>query len=240
MNSPTVRVFCLPFAGAGATFYRGWPTPPDGIEIVPVQPAGREERFHEDPYDSIAAALDDLVPALREQCADGRPYALFGHSFGAILAYELARELNTTQATEPLWLMASGSAAPGVPLGRHSSDLDDDEFVTRVEQLAGYVHPALADPDLREVVLPVLRADVHLHETYRPADARPLSVPITVLRGTDDHQVGADDCRAWAQRTTAQCVMRELPGGHMHLADDPAPVLAAMAHLAAGLLGSRR
>ncbi|MFI1866156.1 thioesterase II family protein [Streptomyces jumonjinensis] len=240
MSSPTVRVFCLPFAGAGATFYRGWPTPPEGIEIVPVQPAGREERYGEDPYDSIEAALGDLVPALRDQCADGRPYALFGHSFGAILAYELARELSTAPAAGPLWLMASGSAAPGVPLGRCSSELDDDEFVTRVEQLAGYVHPALADPDLREVVLPVLRADVHIHETYRLADARQLSVPVTVVRGTDDHQVGAEDCRAWAERTTAQCVTRELPGGHMYLADDPAPIFAIMAHLGSGLPGGRR
>ncbi|MFG2091675.1 thioesterase II family protein [Spirillospora sp. NPDC048824] len=238
-GAPALRVFCLPFAGAGATFYRAWPAAPDGIEIVPLQPTGREERFPEDPYDSIAMALEDLVPALREQCADGRPYALFGHSFGAILAYELAREMSASHEPEPLWLMASGSAAPGVSLGRDSSDLDDDEFIAHVEQLAGYIHPALADPDVREIVLPVLRADVHLHETHRLTDARPLSIPIAVLRGTDDHQVTADDCLAWSDRTTASCVIQDVPGGHMYLADEPEPVLKAMAALASGLLGSR-
>ncbi|BFO18436.1 hypothetical protein SHKM778_48240 [Streptomyces sp. KM77-8] len=116
-----------------------------------------------------------------------------------------------------------------MPLGRHSAGLDDEEFVARVEQLAGYVHPALADPDLREVVLPVLRSDVELHESYRPADGEPLPVPVTVFRGESDHLVTEEDCRGWADVSTEGRSLVEFEGGHMYLAEDPLAVLRAMA-----------
>ncbi|MGW3418198.1 thioesterase II family protein [Streptomyces phaeochromogenes] len=226
----SIPILCLPYAGAGATFYRGWPEPPAGIGIEPLQPAGREERYHEDPYTSLAEAVDDLSRTVADHAKSG-PYALFGHSFGAILALELARHAHASGLPAPARLMVSGSAAPGVVLGRDSAGLDDDAFVAQVEQLAGYVHPALADPDLREVVLPVLRADVTLHESYRLTDAEPLPVAITVFRGAEDHIVTTEDCRGWAGLTTAACTTREFPGGHMYLAEDPLPVLRAMAEL---------
>ncbi|MEU6113078.1 alpha/beta fold hydrolase [Streptomyces sp. NPDC047117] len=228
----SIPILCLPYAGAGATFYRGWPEPPAGISIEPLQPAGREERYHEDPYTNLAAAIDDLSQAVAAFARSG-PYALFGHSFGALLALELARHAYANGVPGPVRLMVSGSAAPGVALGRDSAGLDDDAFVAQVEQLAGYVHPALADPDLREVVLPVLRADVTLHESYRLADGPPLPVPITVFRGARDHLVTPEDCRGWADMTTADCATVEFPGGHMYLAEDPQPVLQAMAGLLA-------
>ncbi|MER6168269.1 thioesterase II family protein [Streptomyces violaceorubidus] len=227
-----IPILCLPYAGAGATFYRGWPAPPAGIELVPLQPAGREERYHEDPYTDLESAVADLSK-LAAPYAEAGPYALFGHSFGAILAYELARALPAAGLPAPGLLVVSGSAAPGVPLGRHSAGLDDEEFVARVEQLAGYVHPALADPDLREVVLPVLRADVDLHESYRPADSEPLPVPVTVFRGAFDHLVTEEDCRGWADVSAKGCSQVEFEGGHMYLAEDPLPVLRAMAELVA-------
>ncbi|MGW8554473.1 thioesterase II family protein [Streptomyces tubercidicus] len=225
-----IPILCLPYAGAGATFYRGWPAPPAGIELVPLQPAGREERYHEDPYTDLESAVADLSK-LGGPYAEAGPYALFGHSFGAILAYELARALPAAGLPAPGLLIVSGSAAPGVPLGRHSSGLDDEEFMARVEQLAGYVHPALADPDLREVVLPVLRADVGLHESYLPADGEPLPVPVTVFRGASDHLVTEEECRGWADVSTEGCSQVEFEGGHMYLAEDPLPVLRAMAEL---------
>lgn len=223
-----IPILCLPYAGAGATFYRSWPASPAGISIVALQPAGREERYNEDPYAGLEEAVEDLSKLVTAH-AEAGPYALFGHSFGAILAYELARALHEADIPGPDRLMVSGSAAPGVPLGRHSADLDDKEFVARVEQLAGYVHPALADPDLREVVLPVLRADVGLHESYRPTGTKPLPVPITVFRGAKDHLVSPEDCRPWADLSTEGCSWLEFEGGHMYLADDPVSVLSAMA-----------
>lgn len=223
-----IPILCLPYAGAGATFYRGWPAPPAGIELVPLQPAGREERYHEDPYTDLESAVADLSKLVAPYAGAG-PYALFGHSFGAILAYELARALPAAGLPAPGRLLVSGSAAPGVPLGRHSAGLDDEEFVARVEQLAGYVHPALADPDLREVVLPVLRSDVELHESYRPADGEPLPVPVTVFRGESDHLVTEEDCRGWADVSTEGRSLVEFEGGHMYLAEDPLAVLRAMA-----------
>ncbi|MGW0778609.1 thioesterase II family protein [Streptomyces sp. NPDC002835] len=227
-----IPILCLPYAGAGATFYRGWPALPAGIELVPLQPAGREERYHEDPYTDLESAVADLSKLVAPY-AEAGPYALFGHSFGAILAYELARALPAAGLPAPGLLIVSGSAAPRVPIGRHSASLDDEEFVARVEQLAGYVHPALADPDLREVVLPVLRADVDLHESYQLADGKPLPVRVTVFRGASDHLVTEEDCRGWADVSTAGCSQVEFDGGHMYLAEDPLPVLRAMAELVA-------
>lgn len=235
--SPT-PILCLPYAGAGATFYRGWPAPPAGIAVAPLQPAGREERFGEPLYPSVAAAVDDLSRAAVPVVEAGGPYLLFGHSFGALLAFEIARRLCTDGRKPAAHLVISGSAAPGQPLGRHSGGLDDEEFVARVEQLAGYAHPALADPDMREVVLPVIRADVELHESYRPAGDEPVPVPVTVVRGAADHLVTKADCQAWAAWTSRGCTVAELPGGHMYLAEDPGPVLRLLARLAA-VVGAR-
>lgn len=226
-------VFCLPFAGAGATFYRGWPPAPRGaVTVVPVQLAGREERFADEPYAGIGAAVDDLAATVATGAGRGR-FALFGHSFGAVLAFELARALCAAGGPVPVHLVVSGTADPGTPPGRRSAGLNDDDFVARVEQLAGYVHPALADPDLRDVVLPALRADVALHEAYRSTVDAPLPAPITAFRGSRDHLVTADGARRWAGWTSARFALREFDGGHMYLAENPVAVLAALEEITA-------
>lgn len=145
---PGLPVLCLPHAGAGETVYRGWrPDDALGIEIVPLQLAGRQERFAEPLAAGLAETVADLVDQVRrlqlaERCA------VFGHSFGAVLAFELAWLLPRV-GVPVRRLVASGSAHPGQPLGRHSASLPDAEFVARVEELAGYTHPALLDADMR-------------------------------------------------------------------------------------------
>lgn len=225
-----MKVFCLPFAGAGATVYRSWPALPEcDVHIVPLQLAGREERFAEAFYPDIEDAGREQVEAILAQTADGELYAIFGHSFGATLAFEVAHQLQHRGASRLAHLLVSGAPAPHVPLGRDSLSLDDEMFVAQVEQIAGYSHPALADPDLRELVLPVLRADVVLHESYRALRRQVLDVPITVFRGTADHVVSEADSRSWAQWTTHPLRSVELPGGHMYLVDDPSALIRCMA-----------
>ncbi|WP_018791067.1 thioesterase II family protein [Salinispora arenicola] len=215
-------LFCLPYAGGGASLYRGWPpTALPGVTVEPVQLPGREERYGE----LLPSDFDEVVRAVVTQIDSARApedqIALLGHSYGAVLAFEVARRLTARGEVTLRHLFASGSVAPGTPLHRPSADLDDDEFVAHVEELAGYRHPALADPDLREVLLPVLRADVAMHESYRASVPPLLSVPVTAVRGRDDHLVSAADCAGWQTVTNAGCKVAELPGGHMYLADDP-------------------
>lgn len=228
-------LFCLPYAGGGATFYRTWPPQPlPELFIEPVQLPGREELF-DDPWPaSVEAAADVVVDYVLTVAGATDRIALLGHSFGAVLAFEVARRLSVDRARPPVHLFASGSADPTASLGRNSAALPDDEFIARVEQIAGYRHPALAEPELREILLPVLRADVALHESYR-ADPEPrLSTPITAVRGVNDHIVSAADCAGWKRVTEAGCAVVELPGGHMYLADNPAPLLELVHRTLAG------
>lgn len=226
-------IICLPHAGAGATVYRSWPCVPElDVRIAAIQLPGREERF----ADPISESFEDTVTDAFEQAtglADGAPCALFGHSFGAVLAYELTRRLE--QAGHPVQqLVVSGSAHPGQSLGRHSAPLPDEEFIAAVEQLAGYTHPALSDPDMQELVLPVLRSDVEQHEAYHPTSTVPIDAPITVYRGGSDHLVSEQDCQGWAAWTVGECAYRTFPGGHMYLAADADMVLRALAEDCAG------
>jgi surfactin synthase thioesterase subunit len=220
-------LLCLPFAGSGAGFYRAWRRLAVGpVEVVPLQLPGREERFTE-------ALPSDLITAARELARDwvrvgaGRgPVALFGHSLGAVLGYEVAREIDRTHPGLVCHLFVSGSPAPWIVRVRRATDLDDDgEFLARVKEFAGYHHEAFDDPQLREVLLPVLRADVAMHENYQPISEEPIDIPITALRGGDDRLVSRVQVEQWRAATTARFAVAELPGGHMYISDGPSALL---------------
>lgn len=224
---------CIPFAGAGAGVYRPWTRrPATALRIVPVQLPGREELFDELPYPSLREGARDLAARIGE--APPRPFALFGHSFGAVLAYETARRLHEDGGPLPVRLIVSGAAAPRpAPRADRITHLPDEQFIDRLADHVGYQHVALDDPDLRELLLPTLRADLALHETYDPGPAEPLPIPLTVVRGAADRIVAADACRDWAERTAGEFGMVDLPGGHMYLLDD----WEALSRTLEGLLG---
>ena len=216
---PTAVVF-LPFAGAGASFYHPWSAfAGDSLRVLPVQLPGRERRIDEEPYRDVTAAVDGVLPDLLEQLGDTKRVVLFGHSLGAVLAYELAHRLVAVPGVEVLRLFASGSTEPRTPRPGRATGLTDDEFVDRVRQFAGFSDEALDDPEMRELILPTLRADVEMHESYVPSSPDPLPVPVTALRGADDELVSAEQAAAWATATSAGFELVELPGGHMYLAD---------------------
>ncbi|MFI8433468.1 thioesterase II family protein [Streptomyces sp. NPDC079020] len=233
-------LICLPFAGAGPSFYAPWQAlAPTGLRILPVQLPGREKRFAEPAYTSVAPAVDDAYAQVTAALGDGGPVALFGHSMGAVLAYELAHRIE--QAAGPAGprlesLVVSGSPGPWTARTDRAGGLPDEEFTARVKSFAGYAHPALEDPEMRELLLPALRADVRLHETYVPSSDRPLSVPVTSVRGRTDALVGPGDAAQWCRATTGVLTVAELDGGHMYLADQPAALLKLVA---AGLRTAR-
>lgn len=211
-------LLCLPFAGAGASFFYPWSgRAPDGLEVTALQLPGREWRVAEEPSLVVQECAAGLVPDVLALVPAGSPLVLFGHSLGAVLAFELARRLVGIPDLAVDALLVSGSPGPWTRRERPATGLPDDEFVRRIEEFAGYSHEALADPEMRELVLPTLRADVEMHESYAPASTTPLPVPVTAFHAADDDLVSRDRTGEWATATSAGFTLVDVPGGHMYL-----------------------
>jgi surfactin synthase thioesterase subunit len=149
---------------------------------------------------------------------------LFGHSLGAVLAYELVHLLSA-RGVRVERLVVSGSPGPWTQRERRATGLPDEDFLTRVEEFAGFRHEALDHPEMRELILPVLRADCEMHENYVPSTDDPVSVPICSLRGKSDGLVSAEEALEWQKATTAEFSHAEFPGDHMYLVDRAREVL---------------
>jgi surfactin synthase thioesterase subunit len=226
---PTVPVICFPFAGAGAGAYRRLREyPSDVLTICPVQLPGREERYGEPPYTDVVQAVDGLLPELLELAGDGGRVALFGHSLGAVLAHEAAHRLGGVEGVTLVRLFVSGSPGPWTGRETRATGLSDDAFLARVRDFAGYTHPALEHPELRTMLLPALRADVEMHENYRPSRDKRLDVPITSIRAADDELVSAEEAAQWTEATTGRCRVAQPPGSHMYLVDAPGALVTLL------------
>jgi surfactin synthase thioesterase subunit len=220
---------CLGFAGAGASFFHPWrEIAPGGLRIVAPQLPGREWRIEEEPPADVGAAVELLLPDV-VAAGTGRRMALFGQCFGAILAFELARRLVTVDGVDLVHLFPSGSPSPWTRRPRWVTGLDDDELVRLVREDIGYAHEALAVPELRELLVPALRADMESHERYIAADGEPLAVPVTALRGRADPVVSAGQANEWAGATTEKFTLVEFDGAHMYLVDGAEQLLALIA-----------
>jgi surfactin synthase thioesterase subunit len=216
------KLICFPFAGAGAALFRPWADALADTQVVTaVQLPGRESRFAEDPYTRVEHAIDDLEAELDVLLDGAADLTLFGHSLGAVLAYELALRVGHAAPGLPCRLIVSGSPSPSRPRARRASGLSDAEFLAQVREFAGYSHPSLEDPEMRELLLPVLRADVEMHEAYSSLDKALLEMPVIAVRGRDDELVSAAEIAAWQTVTTRPLQTVEVEGGHMYLADRP-------------------
>jgi medium-chain acyl-[acyl-carrier-protein] hydrolase len=208
-----LRLFCFPYAGAGASIYRPWRNAlADGIQVCGVQLPGRGARFGETRFHRlqplIRALTESMWPLLES------PFALFGHSMGALIAFELARELRRL-GRFPLHLIVSGLRAPqltdpGQPLHR----LSNDEFVTALATLDGIPDQLLAEPEFLKVMLPTLRADFELCETYRYVPDAPLPCPISAYAGRSDARSLPQDLIFWSAHSASRFSCRIFPGEH--------------------------
>jgi surfactin synthase thioesterase subunit len=169
-----------------------------------------------------------------------RPYnraIIFGHSLGAVLAFELAHRLTAGDKIQIDHLVVSGSPGPWTPRQRRATGLDDAGFIEQVREFAGYDHPALNDPDMREMLLPLLRADVEMHENYYPPENRILNVPITSVRGSFDELVSDEEAAQWQRATRLPVQMLQIPGGHMYLTQSPQILLRMIETLVTAAVG---
>jgi len=212
-----LRLFCFPYAGAGALIFRTWPDGlPADIEICPVQLPGRETRLMERPFTQLSPLIEALAQALVPLL--DKPFAFFGHSFGALVSFELARRFRRQYGMHPVRLFVSAGRAPQIPhRGPHIHSLPDKEFLMELRRMNGTPSELLAHEELMEIMLPVLRADFAVYETYLYSTEPPLDCPISALGGLQDHRVSDSDLEAWRAQTSVSFSLRMFPGDHFFL-----------------------
>ncbi len=224
--SPRARLFCFPHAGGTAREYRGWRhhLAPD-IELVCVEPPGRAERLSEPAYRDATRLVHDLLGVL-EPSLD-RPFALFGHSMGALLALELAYQLSDRGLPTPLHLFLSARPSPHTATARTETHLFEDDALWEVVDRRAAIPPAVReDQGFQELFLPLFRADMELVETYTPTGRAPLQIPITALGGREDDCPPPEELGEWAPYTSAGFRERVFSGGHFFLRAEEREIVA--------------
>lgn len=211
-----LRLVCFPHAGGAASSFRPWQRLlPDEIEHVTVQYPGREDRFTDDPVGSMDVLVREIVDALQHQL--DRPYALFGHSMGSAVAYEVALELRRRGLPEPVRLLVAGRASPHHAVVGDIHRQDDGALMNELARYGGTPQEVLADPELRAAVLGYVRSDYQLIETYQPSSAAPLECPVSVFFGERDPECGASDAKTWTTTTRRPLTVTAFDGGHFFL-----------------------
>lgn len=210
-----VRLVCFPHAGGAATYY--FPAARalrPFVEVLAVQYPGRQDRRTEPVVDDIGELADAIAPVLRGW-AD-RPLALFGHSMGSTVAYEVARRLERS-GIAPVGMIASAGRGPSALLGDTVHLRDDRGLVAALRALSGTESSVLDDEELLRLVLPAVRGDYKAVETYRHTGEQKLTCPIRVLLGEADDMTTMDQANAWRAHTSASCDITVFPGGHFYL-----------------------
>jgi medium-chain acyl-[acyl-carrier-protein] hydrolase len=211
-----LRLFCFPYAGGAAAVFRRWSEGlPRDVEVCPVQFPGRGSRLMEPPFTALAPLVKALAEAIVPKL--DKPFALFGHSLGALVCFELARELRR-HGFPPSHLFVSAGRAPHLPRqGTPIYDLEEKAFLKELRRLNGTPEELLSNPELMEIVLPILRADFSIYETYAYSTEAPLDCPITSFGGLQDRRVSQPDLLAWRGETCGTFSLQLFNGDHFFL-----------------------
>jgi surfactin synthase thioesterase subunit len=218
-----VQLVCFPHAGGSASFYLPVAVAlSPGIDVLSVQYPGRQDRLAEPCVDDVGTMAEHVVAAVRPVL--DRPVALFGHSMGAVVAFEVAQRLERDSSVDLVRLFTSGRRAPAVSRDDTVHLRDDDGLVAELRSLSGTDTQVLDDDELLRMVLPAIRADYRAVETYRAAPGSVVRCPITALIGTDDPRVDPHEAKMWQQHTTGGFDFHEFAGDHFYLAARQAEV----------------
>lgn len=234
-----VRLFCIPYEGAGPSVFRTWPDElPAWVDICAVQLPGREDRLRERAFDRLGPLVAELAAALGPLL--DLPFTLFGHGVGALIGFELARELRRAGQPGPVGLFVSGRRAPQLadpnpPL----HGLGDAALVAELERRGGIAAQVVRDAELLRVTLATLRADLALGETYQYQPEEPLACGIWAFGGHLDAEVSTRDLGAWSEQTRGCFAVHLLPGDHFFLHSSRAPLLYRLAEALEQVAGAR-
>lgn len=213
----SVRLFCFPYAGGSSAVFRDWGRilAPE-IEVLAAELPGRGQRISEPPLSQMVPLVENLAKAILPYL--DREFAFFGHSMGATLAFELSQALRKEFHIEPRCLFVSGRNAPHVPVRRPPTyNLPEDEFIAELCRLNGTPREVLEHPELLSFVLPTLRADFELIQTYRYTSKPPLTCPIRAFVGSEDPDVLLQDVEPWGTYTSGSFNSTVVPGDHFYL-----------------------
>jgi medium-chain acyl-[acyl-carrier-protein] hydrolase len=246
-----VRLFCFPYAGGGATIYHKWHMGlPSSVEVCAVQPPGRGNRLMDKPFTNLMTMVHAVAEGIN--AALDKPFVFFGHSMGAMMAFELSRLLRQKQRIQPLHLFVSGRMAPHIPSEDEPTfHLPDQEFLEKLRELNGTPRELLENAELMQVMLPLLRADFEVCQTYDYVPGPPLTCPVTIYGGLQDEKISEEKFEAWKEHTADKFVRRMFPGDHFFIHSDQALLLdvlsqeldrivAQHAHLASAMTATGR
>lgn len=215
-SASRIRLFCFPYAGGTANVFRNWQQAlPAAVEVCPVQLPGRGGRMMDPPFNTlnemVRATANGLLPFF------DKPFVFFGHSMGSILSFELARYLRAHYSLQPRHLFVSGRRAPQLPdPDPPTYNLPDAEFLDELRQLNGTPPEVLDHPELMQLMMPLLRADFAVCQTYQYTPGQPLDSRITVFGGRED-KAEREHLEGWREQTTSQFSLLMFPGDHFFL-----------------------
>ncbi|WP_308358529.1 thioesterase II family protein [Streptomyces sp. NEAU-Y11] len=220
------RLVCLPHAGGSASYF--FPVSKalsPKVDVLAIQYPGRQDRRNEKCIDSIRDLADALVPELLPWT--DKPLALFGHSMGATLGFEVALRLEQ-KGVVPVTLFASGRRAPSAHRDETVHQRDDEGLIAEVKSLSGTDSQLLGDDEILRMVLPAIRSDYKAAETYAYVPGPRLAAPIQAHVGTSDPKATVDEVRAWSEHTSGEFALHTYPGGHFYLNSQASRVIASI------------
>jgi medium-chain acyl-[acyl-carrier-protein] hydrolase len=224
-----LRLFCFPYAGGGAPIFHSWPDElPQTVETCVIQLPGRGTRLMEKPY----RRMDSLVLALAKALAPllDKPFAIFGHSMGAWIGFELARRVRRERGLEPRHLFVSGASAPHLPQReRPLHALPEKEFFDALRKIVGTPKEILESEEFMRLITPTLRADFAVCETYAYVRRPALSCRLTAFGGLNDHRLRRSDIAAWREETRGLFGVQMFPGDHFFIHTSTQPILTLLA-----------
>ena len=233
-----LRLFCFPYAGGGASIFRQWQENiPEGIQICAVQLPGRENRITEPPFTRVSLLVDAMVKNLDSYF--DLPFAFFGHSIGAKIAFELARELRRKKGLEPVHLFVSGSRPPHIPEPRPLHLLPEHDFVRELRRFSGTPEAVMQSRDLMEMYLPILRADFSIDETYVYYEDNPLDCPISAFGGSEDKEANRQELDGWRQHTLSSFTLQMFQGDHFFIKSSQSLLLHSISQVLLRYLDTR-
>ncbi|WP_339523315.1 thioesterase II family protein [Pseudomonas sp. EL_65y_Pfl2_R96] len=212
-----VVLFCFPYSGAGALAYKSWrDSLPDNIGLAAIQLPGRETRFSEPAYEDLQGLISDLGHAITSHLT--KPFAFFGHSFGSLIAFELALWLKRNNQPTPNQLFLSSFRAPQLPANKpHSHDLPRHELIEKLKSYNGTDDSILKNKEIIDLFLPALRADLKICERYQSPLSPAVEVPITIYFGEKDELVRSESLSDWRLCTTHSIEFKNFEGDHFYL-----------------------